>query len=36
VLDAIFVLALLRLFYLLYAGARRLAPGRPQQRVLES
>jgi hypothetical protein len=33
VLDAIFVLALLRLFYLLYVGARRLTRGRPQQRL---
>ena len=31
VLDVIFVLAVLRLFYLLYAAARRLVRGRPQQ-----
>jgi hypothetical protein len=31
VLDAIFVLALLRLFYLVYVGARRLTRGKPQQ-----
>lgn len=35
VLDTIFILALLRLFYLLYAAGRYLAR-RPQQRVPES
>jgi hypothetical protein len=36
VLDAIFVLAVLRLLYLLYAGARRLARGKPRQTDSES